>query len=38
MGTTGGIKEIEDRLTEDFIVFYGDILVNMDLNKLKKVS
>lgn len=34
LGTTGGIKEIEDKLTKDFIVFYGDIIVNMDLKKL----
>lgn len=34
LGTVGGIKEIEDTLTEDFIVFYGDVMVNMDLSRL----
>ncbi len=34
LGTTGGIKEIENRLTEDFLVLYGDVMVNMDLNRL----
>ncbi len=34
LGTVGGIKEIEESLTEDFIVFYGDVMVNMDLNRL----
>ena len=34
LGTTGGIKEIEHLLTEDFLVLYGDVMVNMDLNRL----
>ncbi|MBN2349962.1 MAG: HAD-IIIA family hydrolase [Bacteroidales bacterium] len=34
LGTVGGIKEIENILTEDFIVVYGDVMVNMDLNRL----
>ncbi len=34
LGTVGGIKEIEDRITDDFIVFYGDVMINMDLNRL----
>lgn len=34
LGTTGGLKEIEDGLSDDFLVFYGDIMVNMDLRKL----
>lgn len=34
LGTTGGLKEIEHILKEDFIVLYGDIIVNMDLKKL----
>lgn len=31
LGTTGGIKEIEDKLKEDFIVIYGDIMLNMNI-------
>lgn len=34
LGTTGGIKAIESHLTEDFLVLYGDVLVNMDLHRL----
>ncbi len=34
LGTTGGIKAIESYLTEDFLVLYGDVLVNMDLHRL----
>jgi histidinol-phosphate phosphatase family protein len=34
LGTTGGVKEIEDRLTEDFLLLYGDIMVNMNIEKL----
>ncbi|MBN1158062.1 MAG: HAD-IIIA family hydrolase [Bacteroidales bacterium] len=34
LGTAGGIKEIADRLTDDFIVFYGDVMINMDLSRL----
>ncbi len=34
LGTVGGVKEIEDQLNEDFIVFYGDVMINMDLNRL----
>lgn len=36
LGTVGGIKEIEHLLTEDFLVLYGDVLVDMDLNRLFK--
>ncbi len=34
LGTTGGIKEIEDKLREDFIVIYGDVMVDMDIARL----
>lgn len=34
LGTVGGIKEVEDWLTEDFLVLYGDVMVNMDLARL----
>jgi D,D-heptose 1,7-bisphosphate phosphatase len=33
LGTVGGIKEIEDNLTEDFLVLYGDVMINMDLSR-----
>ncbi len=34
LGTVGGVKEIEDQLTEDFLVLYGDVMMEMDLDKL----
>ncbi len=34
LGTTGGLKEIEAQLTGDFIVFYGDVMIDMDLQRL----
>jgi D,D-heptose 1,7-bisphosphate phosphatase len=34
MGTVGGIKAIEDFLSGDFIVLYGDVMVDMDLKRL----
>ncbi len=34
LGTVGGIKAIEDRLEDDFIVFYGDVMINMQLQYL----
>jgi histidinol-phosphate phosphatase family protein len=34
LGTVGGIKAIENQITEDFMVLYGDVLVNMNLNRL----
>lgn len=34
LGTTGGIKEIEDRLNNDFLVLYSDVMVNMNLARL----
>jgi len=36
LGTTGGIKEIEQSLTDDFLVLYGDVILDMDLEKLVK--
>ena len=35
LGTVGGIKEVEDWLDSDFFVLYGDVMVNMELNRLK---
>jgi D,D-heptose 1,7-bisphosphate phosphatase len=34
LGTAGGIKEIEESLKDDFIVLYGDVMINMDLSRL----
>jgi len=34
LGTTGGIKEIEQSLTDDFLVLYGDVILDMNLAKL----
>ncbi len=36
LGTVGGIKAIEDFLTGDFIVLYGDVMVDMDISRLLK--
>lgn len=33
LGTVGGIKELENRLDTDFIVLYGDIMINMDIQR-----
>lgn len=34
LGTVGGIKEVEQKLQLDFLVIYGDIMINMDLGRL----
>lgn len=34
LGTVGGVKEIEDQLQKDFLVLYGDVMMEMDLNRL----
>ena len=34
LGTAGGLKEIEDKLTEDFIFIYGDVMFDIDINRL----
>lgn len=34
LGTTGGVKEVEDKLKSDFVLFYGDVMINMNLEKL----
>jgi D,D-heptose 1,7-bisphosphate phosphatase len=31
MGTAGAIKIIENQLTDDFLVIYGDVMIDMDL-------
>jgi histidinol-phosphate phosphatase family protein len=34
LGTVGGVKALEDELSDDFLVIYGDVLVEMDLARL----
>jgi len=34
LGTAGGLKELEESLKDDFILLYGDVMVNMDLDRL----
>lgn len=34
MGTVGGVKELEDILTEDFLVLYGDVMMDVDITRL----
>lgn len=34
LGTVGGIKEVEDKLEGDFLVLYGDVMMEMDLERL----
>jgi len=34
LGTSGGIKEIENILTDDFLLIYGDVMFNMNLERL----
>jgi len=34
LGTTGGLKEIEDKLTSDFVLLYGDVMVDISLSML----
>ena len=33
LGTAGGLKEIEHQLDDDFLLFYGDVMVNMNLTQ-----
>lgn len=34
LGTVGGVKEIEEQLKDDFLVLYGDVIMEMDLQRL----
>ncbi len=34
LGTVGGLKEIENILNDDFLLLYGDVMINMDLQRL----
>jgi NDP-sugar pyrophosphorylase family protein/phosphoglycolate phosphatase-like HAD superfamily hydrolase len=36
LGTAGALKEIEDCLGDDFLVFYGDMVMNVDLVELAR--
>ncbi|MFA5750477.1 MAG: HAD-IIIA family hydrolase [Candidatus Shapirobacteria bacterium] len=36
LGTAGGMREIRDTLKDDFIVLYGDLLLNVDLKRMIK--
>jgi histidinol-phosphate phosphatase family protein len=36
LGTAGALKEIEDVLGDDFLVFYGDMVMNVDLAELAR--
>lgn len=35
LGTVGGVKAIEDKITGDFLLIYGDVMFSMDLSKLR---
>ena len=34
LGTAGGVAALAEQLTDDFLVLYGDVMVNMDLKAL----
>lgn len=34
LGTAGGLKEIKNQLTDDFLVLYGDVMLDMNLKRL----
>lgn len=36
MGTAGGLKEIDDKLKEDFLFVYGDVMFDIDIQRLLK--
>jgi D,D-heptose 1,7-bisphosphate phosphatase len=36
LGTAGALKEIEDSLADDFLVFYGDTIMDVDLDALAR--
>ena len=33
LGTAGGLKDLEESLNEDFFLLYGDVMINMDLQR-----
>lgn len=32
LGTAGAVKQLEDKINERFMIFYGDVMLNVDLN------
>ena len=36
LGTTGGLKEMEDKLKNDFLLLYGDVMLDLDLSEVLK--
>ncbi|QII12875.1 putative mannose-1-phosphate guanylyltransferase [Candidatus Kuenenia stuttgartiensis] len=34
LGTAGAVKEVEDYLHDDFLVFYGDVIMDIDLKSV----
>jgi D,D-heptose 1,7-bisphosphate phosphatase len=36
LGTVGGIKALENKLKTDFLVLYGDVLMDVDFNRLRQ--
>lgn len=34
LGTVGGVKAIEEKITGDFLVVYGDVMFDMDISRL----
>lgn len=34
LGTVGGVKAIEENLREDFLVLYGDVMMDLDIKRL----
>lgn len=34
LGTAGAVKEVEDYLRDDFLVFYGDVIMDIDLKSV----
>ena len=36
LGTAGGLKEIKNKLKNDFLLLYGDVMANLDINGLIK--
>src|SRR3990167_8400759 len=36
LGTAGALKQLDGKINKDFMVFSGDVMLNMDLNKLVK--
>ena len=36
MGTAGAIRQLEDKINDRFIVFYGDVLLDIDIKSFIK--